>query len=52
MDRGNIVEYASPAELLRDHKSRFYALCKATGKAEFKELKTMASEAERSRTKA
>ncbi|KIR78450.1 ATP-binding cassette transporter [Cryptococcus gattii EJB2] len=50
MDRGNIAEFASPADLLRDHKSRFYSLCKATGRTEFKNLKEMASEAERKRT--
>jgi ABC-type multidrug transport system fused ATPase/permease subunit len=49
MDRGRVSEYASPAELLRDHKSKFYALCKATGKTEFKNLKAMAIEAERKR---
>jgi len=61
MDKGNIAEFASPAELLRDHKSMFYAvsppftvylakltmkLCKATGKTEFKNLKEMAKAAE------
>lgn len=49
MDRGNIAEFASPADLLRDHKSRFYSLCKATGRTEFKNLKEMALEAERKR---
>ncbi|KAK4686614.1 hypothetical protein P7C73_g3512, partial [Tremellales sp. Uapishka_1] len=51
MDRGQVSEYASPAELLRDHKSKFYALCKATGRMEFKNLKEMAVAAERKRTK-
>jgi ABC-type multidrug transport system fused ATPase/permease subunit len=49
MHRGSIAEYASPAELLRDHKSRFYGLCKATGKSEFKNLREMAFDAERRR---
>ncbi|OXG63652.1 ATP-binding cassette transporter [Cryptococcus neoformans CHC193] len=49
MDRGNIAEFASPADLLRNHKSRFYSLCKATGRTEFKNLKEMALEAERKR---
>ncbi|KAK8849677.1 hypothetical protein IAR55_005012 [Kwoniella newhampshirensis] len=49
MDQGHIAEFASPAELLRDHKSKFYALCKATGRTEFGNLKTMAMEAERKR---
>lgn len=26
MDRGNIAEFASPADLLRDHKSKFYSV--------------------------
>jgi len=26
MDQGRIAEFASPAELLRDHKSMFYAV--------------------------
>jgi hypothetical protein len=61
MDKGNIAEFASPAELLRNHKSKFYAvsviylgriwlmmqLCKATGKTEFQNLKEMAKAAER-----
>ncbi|WVR08054.1 hypothetical protein IAU60_005100 [Kwoniella sp. DSM 27419] len=49
MDQGRIAELASPAELLRDHKSKFYSLCKATGKTEFKNLKAMAMAAERNR---
>ncbi|WWD04597.1 hypothetical protein V865_002668 [Kwoniella europaea PYCC6329] len=47
MDQGRIAEFASPAELLRDHKSKFYALCKATGRTEFKNLKELAMQAER-----
>ena len=49
MDKGRIAEFASPAELLRDPKSRFYALCKATGRTEFKNLKVMAALAEKQR---
>ena len=30
MDRGSVAEFASPAELLRDHKSKLYAVRKAT----------------------
>ncbi|CAK9783969.1 P-loop containing nucleoside triphosphate hydrolase protein [Cutaneotrichosporon oleaginosum] len=51
MHRGNIAEYASPAELLRDSKSRFYALCRATGRSEFKHLREAAFEAERRRAR-
>jgi ABC-type multidrug transport system fused ATPase/permease subunit len=50
MHRGTIAEYASPAELLRDTKSRFYALCRATGRSEFKHLRELAFAAERRRT--
>lgn len=42
LDAGKIVEYASPSELLADTTSRFYALCRASGKSEFKILKKMA----------
>jgi len=42
LDEGRIVEFDSPAALLSDPSSRFYALCKATGKAEFAVLKRMA----------
>ncbi|WVO13896.1 hypothetical protein L204_101520 [Cryptococcus depauperatus] len=52
MDQGNIAEFDSPAELIRDHKSRFYALCKATGRTEFRNLKNMAIEAEKKRLSA
>lgn len=27
MDKGHIMEFSSPAALLRDHKSWFYAVC-------------------------
>ncbi|WRT69694.1 uncharacterized protein IL334_006684 [Kwoniella shivajii] len=47
MDQGRIAEFASPATLLRDHKSKFYSLCKATGRTEFANLKTLAMEADR-----
>jgi ABC-type multidrug transport system fused ATPase/permease subunit len=46
MHRGSIAEYASPAELLRNSKSRFYALCRATGKTEFANLRQLAFDAE------
>lgn len=46
MDKGHIVEYDSPATLLKDHSSKFYALCRATGNAEFRNLRRMAAEAE------
>ena len=49
MDRGRIAEYDSPAKLLADPQSKFYSLCRATGKAEFKTLKKMALDAEQRR---
>ncbi|KAK4047906.1 hypothetical protein OIV83_005089 [Microbotryomycetes sp. JL201] len=42
LDAGKIIEFDSPAKLLEDPASRFYALCRATGKSEFKILKKMA----------
>jgi ABC-type multidrug transport system fused ATPase/permease subunit len=43
LDQGKLVEFDSPAKLLADSNSKFYALCKATGKKEFAQLKKMAS---------
>jgi len=42
LDEGRIVEFDTPARLLSDPNSRFYGLCKATGKNEFAVLKRMA----------
>ncbi|KAF9051842.1 multidrug resistance-associated ABC transporter [Panaeolus papilionaceus] len=42
LEQGRIVEFDKPAELLRKSESKFYALCKATGKEEFSVLKKMA----------
>ncbi|CDO71111.1 hypothetical protein BN946_scf184844.g115 [Trametes cinnabarina] len=42
LDQGRIVEFDKPAMLLSDPNSKFYALCKATGKQEFAVLKRMA----------
>ncbi|KAK0531477.1 hypothetical protein OC835_003651 [Tilletia horrida] len=42
MDKGAVVEYASPAELLQRPESHFYKLCAASGKAEFEKLREMA----------
>ncbi|KAE8269197.1 hypothetical protein A4X09_0g3134 [Tilletia walkeri] len=42
MDRGTVVEFASPADLLQKPESRFYQLCAASGKAEFEKLKELA----------
>ncbi|PPR02009.1 hypothetical protein CVT24_011132 [Panaeolus cyanescens] len=42
LEQGRIVEFDRPAELLQRSNSKFYALCKATGKEEFSVLKKMA----------
>jgi len=42
LENGRIVEFDKPAVLLRDPSTKFYALCKATGKEEFATLKRMA----------
>ncbi|KIJ23785.1 hypothetical protein M422DRAFT_275570 [Sphaerobolus stellatus SS14] len=42
LDEGRIVEFDTPANLLSNPDSRFYALCKATGKTEFAVLKRLA----------
>ncbi|KAI0761279.1 multidrug resistance-associated ABC transporter [Trametes elegans] len=42
LDQGRIAEFDKPAVLLSNPQSKFYALCKATGKQEFAVLKRMA----------
>ncbi|KAL0565394.1 hypothetical protein V5O48_016631 [Marasmius crinis-equi] len=42
LDQGRIVEFDQPGKLLAQTTSRFYALCKATGKEEFAMLKKLA----------
>ncbi|KAJ7110239.1 multidrug resistance-associated ABC transporter [Mycena crocata] len=42
LDQGKIAEFDRPSVLLADSSSKFHALCKATGKEEFKMLKKMA----------
>lgn len=42
LDQGRITEFDKPATLLSDSSTRFFALCKATGKDEFMMLKKMA----------
>ncbi|BGP24141.1 ATP-binding cassette transporter [Rhodotorula toruloides] len=41
LDKGKLIEFESPAKLLEDPTSRFYALCRATGRKEFAILKKM-----------
>jgi len=45
LDKGQLIEFDRPSVLLADPTSKFYALCKSTGKAEFAVLKRMADEA-------
>ncbi|KAH9916981.1 multidrug resistance-associated ABC transporter [Epithele typhae] len=42
LDQGRIAEYDTPGALLSNPQSKFYALCKATGKDEFAVLRKMA----------
>jgi len=42
LDQGRIAEFDRPGVLLRNPNSKFYSLCKATGKDEFAVLKKMA----------
>jgi len=42
LDQGKIVEFDKPSVLLRDTSSKFYGLCKATGREEFAVLREMA----------
>ncbi|KAH9169799.1 ATP-binding cassette transporter [Lactarius sanguifluus] len=42
LEEGRIVEFDSPTVLLSDPNSKFYSLCKATGRSEFAVLKRMA----------
>lgn len=50
LERGKLMEYASPLELLNDPNSLFYALCKKTGALEqLKETARSEQEAKRRR---
>lgn len=42
MEKGNVVEFEKPSTLLRDTTSRFYKLCRASGKRELVHLKQSA----------
>lgn len=42
MDKGNVVEFDKPIRLIDDPTSRYHKLCKAAGRAEFKELRELA----------
>ena len=49
LEEGKIVEFDTPANLLTDRDSKFYALCKAAGKEEFSTLKRLAGVASTTR---
>ena len=42
LEAGRIVEFDTPGNLLANRESKFYALCKATGKEEFSTLRRLA----------
>ncbi|GAA5837403.1 hypothetical protein JCM5353_002686 [Sporobolomyces roseus] len=42
LDKGRILEYDSPATLIKDPNSQFHSLCRAGGKNEFRILEKMA----------
>lgn len=42
LEDGKLIEFDTPANLLANKESKFYALCKATGKEEFSMLKMLA----------
>lgn len=42
LEDGRIAEFDTPTNLLANRNSKFYALCKATGKEEFSTLKRLA----------
>lgn len=42
LDQGRIAEFDKPGVLLSDPSSKFYSLCKATGKSEFAMLRKLA----------
>ncbi|RXK39910.1 hypothetical protein M231_02844 [Tremella mesenterica] len=43
LDKGKVLEYGRPADLLKDPTSAFAALCMAQGEEEFSRLSTMAN---------
>lgn len=49
LEDGKLIEFDTPANLLANRESKFYALCKATGKEEFSALKMLAGVSDISR---
>lgn len=52
LDQGRLAEFDRPSVLLANPNSKFYALCKSTGKTEFAILQRMAKEAAEKATSA
>jgi len=44
LEEGRIVEFDSPAKLISDKSSKFYALCRAAGDEEFSTLEKLVVE--------
>jgi ABC-type multidrug transport system fused ATPase/permease subunit len=44
LDKGKVLEYGKPVDLMRDHDSAFHGLCMAQGEEEYRKLLDMASE--------
>jgi len=42
LEDGKLLEFDTPMNLLANRDTKFYALCKATGKEEFSTLKRLA----------
>ncbi|GAA5989349.1 hypothetical protein JCM5350_005683 [Sporobolomyces pararoseus] len=42
LDKGKLLEFDSPANLIKDPNSQFHSLCRAGGKSEFRVLEKMA----------
>jgi len=46
LDKGRVLEYGKPVDLMRDQSSAFHGLCMAQGEEEYGKLLAMASEEE------
>jgi ABC-type glutathione transport system ATPase component len=44
LDKGRVLEYGKPVDLMRDQSSAFHRLCMAQGEEEYEKLMSMASE--------